>query len=316
MSEMPQGANNLVFQSNSPPKEVELPFAYFFNTPGFVRANHASGVTQFLALLDNHVVGCMNVAHSDGESFSLPLGSFGSVQFLPGQTEQSIGDFVDYVLNELKSEGVGALTIKHWPQCYNVSQWAHIDLAFRGLGFSVHAEDINQHIAVVAAEFKEIIKPSKVTRLNKCYRAGFKFEHLTPDRLTETHQLVATNRERKGFPLTMSQPQLEKAFLDFPNRYKLFGVLDKNKIIATVVGVLISPKILYTFLPADDTAYSSFSPTIMLYEGLYSYCQSQEISMLDLGISTDRSKLNEGLYKFKERLGAIASPKLTYRITF
>ena len=44
----------------------------------------------------------------------------------------------------------------------------------------------------------------------------------------------------------------------------------------------------------------------------YKFCQNKGIRVLDLGISSVDGVLNQGLYNFKRRLGAVECPKRKY----
>jgi hypothetical protein len=54
----------------------------------------------------------------------------------------------------------------------------------------------------------------------------------------------------------------------------------------------------------------------MLIEGLYEFCQKENFTLLDLGISTDKGLANEGLIRFKKNLGAKSALKLSFLKTF
>ena len=98
----------------------------------------------------------------------------------------------------------------------------------------------------------------------------------------------------------------------FPGDYLLFGVFDKNKLIATSVCIKVNDKILYCFYIGDALAFRPHSPITLLINGIYEYCQTNDFKMLDLGISTDKGILNKGLYAFKKTFGSFDSYKLTF----
>ena len=114
----------------------------------------------------------------------------------------------------------------------------------------------------------------------------------------------------------MTYDDLYKTISLLADKYLLFGVFDDKKLIAASVSIRISKSILYNFYHADDFSYRSTSPMVMLIKEIYQYCQQNDIRLLDLGISTETGKINEGLFKFKKALGCSTSEKNTYRLSY
>ena len=54
------------------------------------------------------------------------------------------------------------------------------------------------------------------------------------------------------------------------------------------------------------------SPVVLLVKGIYNYAGSRGFQILDLGISSVESRLNNGLYTFKKNLGALESERVTW----
>ena len=112
--------------------------------------------------------------------------------------------------------------------------------------------------------------------------------------------------------MTMEFEALDKMFRELPEYYLLFGLYSGERLISVVVSVLVDRGILYNFYPGDDVQYRDHSPMVMLLDGIYRYCQTNAIRILDLGISSVDGVLNPGLYRFKKNCGSIDSWKSTY----
>ena len=110
----------------------------------------------------------------------------------------------------------------------------------------------------------------------------------------------------------MTLKDIEATFERFPDEYLLFGVFDKNKMVATSVSIKVNSKILYCFYIGDALTYRAYSPVTKLVDGIYRYCQVHYFKLLDLGLSSDKGVLNQGLYAFKKTFGTFDSHKLTY----
>ena len=96
----------------------------------------------------------------------------------------------------------------------------------------------------------------------------------------------------------------------FPGIIKLFGCQDDKKLIASAICVRISERILYVFYWGDLPGFSTSSPVVTLADAIYTYCQKNNISILDVGTSTLGTNPNYGLIQFKRGLGFNESLKL------
>ncbi len=97
----------------------------------------------------------------------------------------------------------------------------------------------------------------------------------------------------------MTFEKLKEMFEVLPQHYFLFGVYDKDTLIAAAVSIRVTDSILYNFYHGDRMAYRSYSPIVMLLDGIYKFCQVKSFSYLDLGTSSVEGEPNEGLFNFK-----------------
>ena len=204
-----------------------------------------------------------------------------------------------------KANGITAFTIKMAPEFYLKDIIGFKDIGSLELLYS----EYNQHIEISSEPYISLLKRNERKRLRKCQRAGYQFKKLTVESLQQAYEVVKTNRELKGYPVTVTYDQLLLMFQNFPDQYLLFGVFDEARLIAVAVSIRVSENVLYNFYHGDDFEYRRDSPVVMVINGVYEYCQENNIQYLDLGISSVQGVLNEGLYQFKENCGAQVSPK-------
>jgi lipid II:glycine glycyltransferase (peptidoglycan interpeptide bridge formation enzyme) len=148
--------------------------------------------------------------------------------------------------------------------------------------------------------------------LRKCTKAGFKFEKWQQPDLNLAYDLLFNFRQQKNIPLNISRAGLIKCFELFPNRYHLFTVKDKKEIIGLSVCIEVNSDIFYHFCLSTNPNYFLFSPSVMLYEGIYEYCKAHSFHLFDFGTASIEGKKQEGLFRFKEKLGGIMTLKPTY----
>jgi len=241
---------------------------------------------------------------------SLDKSPFGSFVITSGTTKNKLSSLVEKIEDWSRKEGIANLLIRSFPEIYEPEQNALIKETLIGSGFSIKYEDITQVIPVTEGSMH--LNTHKKRRLRQAESLDFSFREIPLNHLEEAYSLIVESRESKGYPVTMTFRDLEAMFKLFPGDYLLFGVFDKNKLIATSVCIKVNDKILYCFYIGDALAFRPNSPITLLINGIYEYCQANYFEMLDLGISTDKGIINKGLYAFKKTFGSFDSYKLTF----
>ena len=241
---------------------------------------------------------------------SLDKSPFGSFVIKSRTTKNKLRSLVEEFEDWSRQEGIANLLIRSFPEVYEPEQSALLKETLIGSGFSIKYEDITQVIPVTEGSMD--LNTHKKRRLRQAESLNFSFREMALNNLEEAFSLIVESRESKGYPVTMTFKDLEAMFKLFPHDYLLFGVFDKNKLIATSVCIKVNDKILYCFYIGDALAFRPHSPITLLINGIYEYCQTNDFKMLDLGISTDKGILNKGLYAFKKTFGSFDSYKLTF----
>ncbi|GAB3252871.1 hypothetical protein GCM10027347_12300 [Larkinella harenae] len=242
--------------------------------------------------------------------------SFGSVEFSDKVSDEDLHQLVDQLIIHSKKLLVTGLRIVTYPDCYAPDRASRIHKIFQTAGFAVAYEELNQHISVDNRSFSERLQDAERRRLQKCQRAGFSAQIWEQPDVAVLADFVQKARIRKNRPLSMQSKELANLLQTFGDVCTVFTVRDGEKLIAACVGIRVSDDILYYFLPADHEDYQQFSPSVLLIESMYAYCQEQQIALLDLGISTSGGVRNEGLIRFKRHLGALESSKFVYEMRF
>ncbi|GAB3909291.1 hypothetical protein GCM10028803_46620 [Larkinella knui] len=252
----------------------------------------------------------------DGWAVSPCAASFGSIEFSEDLPDKELGRLVDALVTYGKQLPVQGLRIVNYPDCYLPLQSQRLKTTLATAGFGVTYEELNQHLPVTGRPFAKHLHAAERRRLRKCRQAGFTTQLWENPNVDAVFAFIQKARLRKNLPLSMTSKELANLLNKFGDVCPVFTVKNGDQIIASCLGIRVSPGILYYFLPADHEAYQQFSPSVMLVESLYEYSQQQQIPLLDLGISTSRGVRNEGLIRFKERLGAVESAKLVFEKTF
>ncbi|WP_164851151.1 GNAT family N-acetyltransferase [Larkinella soli] len=289
----------------------------------FLRPDHLLGQPgrplHFFALL-NRTTGQADARFAffekDGMALSPSAASFGSVEFAETVSDEMLRVLMHYVTEIGKKLLSRGIRIVSYPDCYESARAEQLRQLLVSLGYYQKVIELNQHVHVSDQDFEAGLHPAERRRLRKGREAGFSAGVWEKPEIGAFFDLLKTARARKGHPLTMSREGLEDLLTRFPEECPVFGVWDQDQLIAACLGIRVSAGILYYFQPADHSDYLRFSPSVMLIESLYAYCREQGVPLLDLGISTSGGIRNEGLIRFKQRLGARESAKSIFEITF
>ena len=212
----------------------------------------------------------------------------------------------------LKSLDVSTVEIRNWPDAFETENIEFRKNLHEHLGFHLSFNDFSFHQIISDKSGIELLQKSERKRWRKCIKADFMFEKWEQADLNLAYDLLYNFRKQKNIPLNISKEGLIKSFELFPNRYHLFTVKDKREIIGLSVCIEVNSEIFYHFCLSTDPKYNLFSPSVMLYEGIYKYCKTHSYTIFDFGTASIEGKKQEGLYHFKEKLGGIMTLKPSY----
>lgn len=301
----------------SPPEELP-PFAFdpfLYVDPRHVALQNGPNWQLFMLLQKGRAVA---LAHffSEANTFLSPWRApFGGIQTLPNLPIAILRAFLGAVHQHVRAQGAKEIKWLQCPDVYAPEVNTILRQALPEIGYQLLYDQRNHHLPVTSQAFSEILHPSTKRRLRKCKKAGFTVQQESVAQLPEAYALLQKCRQEKQKPLSLSSEQLQQYFHLFPDQYHLFTVRLGAELAAVGVTVRINGQILNHLYPASPTQYNAYSPTILLTEGIYQFCQQDNISMLDLGVSApgDEDEADyQGLFTFKKRLGGVETFKPTF----
>lgn len=278
---------------------------FLFHHPKFVFRNQEHTIVPFET--NSLVIYFSKVADALISLDRAPFGSFIVDHEVP---KNDLLSLLKNIYDWSNNKQITNIIIRSFPEIYAPQLSKLIKEALLECEFKIMYEDVAQVLDVNSNEMK--LNTHKKRRLRNAVAAGFAFQKLPVTHLDACYSLIVKARENKGYPVTMTLQELKDIFALFPEEYLLFGVFDKDKLIAASVCIEVNDKIMYCFYIGDDLEYRSYSPVTLLIHGIHRHCWQNGYKLLDLGISTDKGILNKGLYTFKKTFGAVDSQKLTY----
>jgi hypothetical protein len=235
---------------------------------------------------------------------------FGSFEFSPRIHPNLLLEFWTFIENDLKSRNIEKVKITNFAGCYSPKKADLIEHTMEKAGFSVELKAINHHLPIVENTYEDLLHSMEKRKLKKCLENGFDFQEEPSTSAAEIYDYIQLCRKEQGLKVSISFNKLSEYLEHFSQNYLLFTVRHKGEIAAATIAIKVHRHILYSFLPASLRKFKSFSPSVLLHAGMFTYCQDHQIELLDLGISTERNGKNQdSLIEFKERIGGEMSYK-------
>ncbi|RYF77534.1 MAG: GNAT family N-acetyltransferase [Cytophagaceae bacterium] len=292
---------------------------FFFNEEDQLRQQD-SGSFHLLTALNTvtHQTDARCAIFIDNElAISPKLAPFGSVEFISALPERILIELLDSLENEVNQLRLPVLRLTNYPHCYAPRQTERLARELQRRAYELADQLVNFHIDVTDEPLAVRMHSSERRRLANCKKANFTVTIWTDPPIHLVTQFIQHSRNQQGYPLTISAERLTYLLQHFPDQYPVFVVRDGSTIAALTIAVRVRHDILYNFLPADNLAYRSFSPAVLLTDGIYAYCQQEGITLLDLGVSVDEHRVAKpSLMEFKRKLGAQESAKLVWEKYF
>jgi hypothetical protein len=282
---------------------------FFFNSLSYVDLAKTENTFSFILqnLLTNEILATVHFELMGNVAYSPPKAPFGGLATTI-HDEAALGFFWNRVEEVLKKAGTKRIELRICPNYFN-DFTSHF---FAKNGYDCLFTDSNFHFLVSEEKVWPRFGYNARWCFQKCIKKGFVFESITLPEIIEKYEKLFSFRAAKRIPTNISKESLIKAFEGFSEKYCGFVVRDANEIIGISVCVEINENILYHFLSATDPNYQIFSPSLMLYEGIYRHAQSRGYKIVDLGTASIRGEKQQGLFDFKKRLGAVLSKKPTF----
>lgn len=296
-----------------------LPFGYSFNFDNYlfnkIKHINSQGIEErvdyfIVNNVKKRIEGKIHFLLKDGIAYSPFKSLFGSFEFNPRIHPNILVDFWLFIENDLRSRQIELVKITNFANCYSSQKATLILNTLESSGFDIVLKAVNHHILVDENPLEKKMHSMENRRLNKCKQTGFSFHQDKKENAMEIYNFLCQCRKEQNLSLSISEEKFLTYLDEFPQNYSFFSVRNQNELLAATITIQVHRKILYSFLPGSLRKFKDFSPTVMLNEGLYVYCQQHQIDILDLGISTEKNgKDQKSLITFKERIGGKKSYK-------
>jgi hypothetical protein len=241
--------------------------------------------------------------------FSAP---FGGLHFKNNNIYISeIEGFLNSLQNYIKTNHLRGMEIVLPPNIYHESFNAKLSNALIRAGFQTSIPEITNWISLkpYTGEFSQ--KNSR-----EYYRQAVRNElsFMITDEVKEKRQvfdLIVNNRAKFGRPIHMTYENVIQTSSLWPTDF--FKVISRdNKLVASAIFYRFHASICYAVFWGDNEFGRALRAMDFLAFQLWNHYKHAGYSYIDLGISTENGKPNEGLLRFKESHDATSSLRFKY----
>ena len=188
--------------------------------------------------------------------------------------------------------------------------------ALLGNGFVIQYEDINYSFELDNFNlntYESMIQRNARRNLRIAMKSGLLFYRCADSAETEeAYDIIATNRESKGYPLRMSKDQLLRT-LEIVD-HDCFLVKHEDQSIASAIVYRVTDTIAQVIYWGDMPGYSNYKPVNYISYQLLCFYKNLGYRILDIGPSTENGIPNYGLCDFKESIGCVPNAKIRYSL--
>ena len=247
----------------------------------------------------------------DSKAITPVRAPFGSFLFSDSLSPLILYDFVEQCETHLKASGVKSVALTEPPLFYRKSgELLHTILLNRQ--FRVSRAELSSGIKIDKTVFEEKIEAWEKRKLKQAKEKGLQFRALPISEVENVYNFILSCRKQREQSLSMTLDELIHTVNRFKKSFFLFATYFQKELAAASIAIQVHPCILYNFYSGHLKKFDSISPIVPLIGGMYKFCESNKITLLDLGTSSINGRLNFSLLDFKLRVGAIPSMKLTF----
>ncbi len=206
---------------------------------------------------------------------------------------------------------VKLIILKEPPLFYRISGELTHAILFN-LGYRASSAEISSGIRMDHLSFEGKIEAWEKRKLKQAKENGLIFKKISIEESENVYQVILKCRSERGHSLSMTIDELSVTISALKGSFCLFGVYFQKELVAASIAIRVHQNILYNFYSGHLKKFDHLSPVVLLICGMYKYCGTEKIQLLDLGTSALNGQPNFSLLDFKLRMGAVPSMKLTF----
>ena len=196
------------------------------------------------------------------------------------------------------------------PSIYYPSMNSKLTMSLLSAGARLQFSDWNYHVDLTRP-YRESLTSAARNKLSGAMRGGFRLERSTPER---AYEIIRKNREFKGYPLRMTMEQVLATVKPAgPVTADFLVLTDGEHDVASAMIYHVTQNIAQVIYWGNTPDGPCRNPMNLLAAEVCSLYAGSGFRLLDLGPSSEGGVPDFGLADFKESVGALCTPRLTFR---
>jgi hypothetical protein len=269
---------------------------------------------KLLALLPAAVIG-----EPDGRRLlkSPYGGSVGGFVLPPSLDTVTTLRLVDALKHHATAAGLDGVEMRLGPALYDSSPNDQLSFALTASGFTLACRWLT-HVVTLPSSPQDVashlVSKRRRNYIRSAQSQGVRVATAGPEQLAAFYRILEHNRAKHGARPTHTLSDLERIFCLTPDRVQLFVCNRGGEMIAGALVFDLNPRVSYLFYLCYDDRFDRLRPATLVTLRVAQHYSRHGVRYLDLGPTTfDDLRLNEGLARFKEDLGAIGFCRDTWR---
>ena len=230
------------------------------------------------------------------------------------QSPVKLSSLVTHILVEARARGARKVRIRCRPH-YTHPIESTIQFALLAQGFQVECMELSQGIELSAVqtldEYIEQLRSPGRRALRHAMRLGLQASFAGPDaEWAEGYRVLEENRAQRGITLKYSLAYLHHLRALFPGQIRMLLLRRDNAAVAAALVYRVLPGVDYVAAWGDAGHQLPYSPMNLLAHQVVGEALEGGARVVDLGISSVDSVVNDGLVQFKRNVGASTGLRL------
>lgn len=278
---------------------------HIFNTGAFSKLNEFRfEKVYYLIFKDSKTRLGIILGLREGVLLSPFSATFGGFEFVSEDVKlYQIDAAIQSLFNWATAKKYNGIRIILPPFFYKEDFLAKVTNCIYRAGFETKNMELNYHFdtAKLSDTYEQDIWYNARKNLKRANSHNLVFEKLDKAQGKSAYDIIAQNRNERGFPLRMTWEQLTNTSNVIPMDF--FLAKSATDIIGSAIVYHMAPGIVRVIYWGDLPQFSEYKTMNFLSFNLFKHYKEQGIKIMDIGHSTEDSVPNNGLCEFKESIG-------------
>ncbi len=288
--------------TKKPPEDFHFPLESFLS-------ERSEGFNWYQWVKKDKVLASLSLVIEEQSAISLPQSPFGGFRVHEPLHSETIQNFLDAVLHDLKEKKVHNFRITQAPRPYE-EQSDMIDYLLFKSGFRADSI-LNHQFYIGKKKIKNWVKEKGGKIAKKTKSQGLKSEFAPIRNFEFLGKIREWNRSR-GYDESIDQNAIIQQVSLFPERYFEISIRKDGRLVGAALAVSLTPDSVYYFKSAIDPSCEIKHGGDILVHELFLLAASLKLNFIDLGSSDKELEANHQLIFFKSRFSNDQNNKITW----